>query len=87
MNLLSYINSDTILYFFIVIFIYLIAREIGISIGKTKPKEIIIALGVIIGVLLIYLGYGIIGILFILFSILIFIISKFSHKRSKNDKE
>lgn len=87
MNFLSILDTNSILYFFIIIFIYLIAREIGISIGKTKPKEIIIVLGVIIGILLIYLGYAIIGILFILFSILIFVISKFSHKRSRNDKE
>lgn len=87
MNILSYFNTNTILYLFIVIFLYLIAREIGIQIGKSKPKEIIIILGVMIGLILAYIGYAVIGILFILFSILIFLISHFSSRRTKNDKE
>ena len=88
MNLLnSYLNVNSILILFIVIFIFIIIRQLIIGLSASAFRYVVLFLIFVIGILLIYDKEILAGILFLLLGIILSIGLRFAGKGKNDNKE
>ena len=88
MNLLnSYLNVNSILILFIVIFIFIIIRQLIIGLSLSAFRHVVLFLIFVIGILLIYDKEILAGILFLLLGIILSIGLRFAGKGKNDNKE
>ena len=88
MNLLSsYLNVNSILILFIVIFAFIVIRQLIIGFSKSHFKNVFMFLIFVIGILSIYARQYLLGILFILFGFTLIIGMHFIGDSKNENKE
>ena len=88
MNLLSsYLNVNSILILFIVIFAFIVIRQLIIGLSKSHFKNIVIFLIFVIAILSIYARQYLLGILFILLGLILIMGMHFMGDSKNENKE